>query len=135
VLLSAEPGVGKSRLVATLQDRLQDEPHTELRHFCSPQHQDRALHPVISQLERAAGFSRDDAPEVKLDKLDALLRTVPTPQEDVPLLAELLSLPTNRYQAAPLSPQLKRQHTLAALIRQVEGLSRRGPALMANRRI
>ncbi|HYI84154.1 MAG TPA: adenylate/guanylate cyclase domain-containing protein, partial [Acetobacteraceae bacterium] len=130
VLLSAEPGVGKSRLVAALQERLQDGPHSELRHFCSPQHQDRALHPIISQLERAAGFGRDDAPGVKLDKLDALLRTVPTPPEDVPLLAELLSLPTDRYPAAPLSPQLKRQRTLAALIRQVEGLSRRSPALM-----
>jgi class 3 adenylate cyclase len=62
VLLSGEPGIGKSRLTVALQERLQDEPHTRLRHFCSPHHQDSPLHPVIARLERAAGFTRDDAP-------------------------------------------------------------------------
>jgi hypothetical protein len=60
VVLTGEPGIGKSRITAALQGHLQDDPHTRLRHFCSQHHQDTALYPVISQLERAAGFTRDD---------------------------------------------------------------------------
>ena len=73
VLLSGEPGIGKSRLTAALLERIAAEPHTRLRYFCSPQHADSALYPIISQMERAAGFSHDDAPQQKLDKLDKLL--------------------------------------------------------------
>ena len=73
VLLSGEPGIGKSRLLRALRERLGDEPHTPLRYYCSPYHTNSALHPVIEQLERAAGFARDDPPERKLDKLEALL--------------------------------------------------------------
>ena len=73
VLLSGEPGIGKSRLTAALLERIAAEPHTRLRYFCSPQHADSALYPIISQMERAAGFSHDDAPRQKLDKLDKLL--------------------------------------------------------------
>ena len=65
VLLSGEPGIGKSRLTAALQERIENEPHTRLRYFCSPHHQDSALHPIIAQLERAAGFEREDTPERK----------------------------------------------------------------------
>jgi hypothetical protein len=72
VLLSGEPGIGKSRIAATALEKLQGEPHTRLRYFCSPHHHASALHPFISQLERAAGFERDDAPERKLDKLEGL---------------------------------------------------------------
>jgi predicted ATPase len=91
VLLSGEPGIGKSRLIAALQERIENEPHTRMRYFCSPQRQDIALHPIIAQLERATGFEREDTPEVKLDKLAVLARASP---EDGALLAELLSLPT-----------------------------------------
>ena len=73
MLLSGEPGIGKSRLTAALLERLADEPHTRLRYFCSPQHTDSALYPIISQMERAAGFAHDDTAQAKLDKLDALL--------------------------------------------------------------
>ena len=73
VLLSGEPGIGKSRLTAALMERLAAEPHTRLRYFCSPQHTDSALYPIISQMERAAGFAHDDTAQAKLDKLDALL--------------------------------------------------------------
>jgi len=73
VLVSGEPGIGKSRLTAALSQRIETEPHTRLRYFCSPHHQDSALYPVIVQLERAAGFERDDGPEAKLDKLETLL--------------------------------------------------------------
>jgi predicted ATPase len=73
VLVSGEPGIGKSRLTAALSQRIETEPHTRLRYFCSPHHQDSALYPFIAQLERAAGFTRDDTATTKLDKLEVLL--------------------------------------------------------------
>jgi class 3 adenylate cyclase len=73
VLVSGEPGIGKSRLTAALAERLHSEPHTRLRHFCSPYHQDSALYPFIEQLGRASGFAGDDPPVAKLRKLEALL--------------------------------------------------------------
>ena len=93
MLLSGEPGIGKSRLTAALMERLAPEPHTRLRYFCSPQHTDSALYPIISQMERAAGFAHDDTTQAKLDKLDALLALSFTPPQDVALFAEMLSLP------------------------------------------
>ena len=129
VLLSGEPGIGKSRLTVALQERLQNEPHTRLRYFCSPHHQDSALHPTIAQLERAAGFERDDTPERKLDKLAALLAAASP--EDGALLAELLSLPTEgRFPPLQLTPQRKKEKTFEALLRQLEDLARQGPVLM-----
>src|SRR5262249_44735857 len=71
VLLAGEPGIGKSRLTAALLERLAAEPHTRLRYFCSPQHTDSALFPIIGQMQRAAGLAHDDAPGARLDKLDA----------------------------------------------------------------
>src|ERR1700736_361455 len=73
VLVSGEPGIGKSRLTAALSQRIESEPHTRLRYFCSPHDQDSALYPFIGQLERAAGFTRDDTATMKLDKLETLL--------------------------------------------------------------
>src|SRR5436190_17285430 len=70
VLLSGEAGIGKSRLTAAFQESLANEPHTRLRYFCSPQHTDSALYPVISQMKRAAGFVHDDTAQARLDKLD-----------------------------------------------------------------
>ena len=73
MLLSGEPGIGKSRLTAALLERLAAEPHTRLRYFCSPQHTDSALYPIIGHMQRAAGLTHNDAPHARLDKLDALL--------------------------------------------------------------
>jgi predicted ATPase/class 3 adenylate cyclase len=131
VLLSGEPGVGKSRLVAALLERLAGEPHTRRRYFCSPQHTDSALFPIISQLERAAGLSHDDALQAKLDKFDALLAQTSTPKEDVALLADLLSLANDgRYPAVEMAPQQRRQRTLEVLASQSEALARQNPVLM-----
>ena len=94
VLLSGEPGIGKSRLTAALLERLAAEPHMRLRYFCSPYHKDSALYPFIAQLERAAGFAREDATATKLDKLEALFAAAKPPFEDLALVAELLSLPS-----------------------------------------
>ena len=130
VLLSGEPGIGKSRLTAALLERL-IEPHTRLRYFCSPQHTDSAFYPIISQMERAAGFTHDDASQVKLDKLDSLLAQNFTRREDTALLAEMLSLPNDgRYPIFEIDPQQRRQKTLEAFTRQIETLSRSNPILM-----
>ena len=131
VLLAGEAGVGKSRLLAAVQEALGDEPHGILRYFCSPHHQDSALHPVTTQLERAAGFARGDPPGTRLAKLEALLAPTKPPAEDVALLADLLSLPLDdRYPPSPLTPQRKRERTFEALLRQLEQLSAAGPVLM-----
>jgi class 3 adenylate cyclase/predicted ATPase len=131
VLLSGEPGIGKSRLTAALLERLAGEPHTRLRYFCSPQHIDSALYPIIGQMERAAGFTHADAGSVKLDKLDAVLALASTSKLDAALLAEMLSLPNDgRHPVFELDPQQRRQRTLEALVAQVEVLSRSKPVLM-----
>jgi class 3 adenylate cyclase len=131
VLLSGEPGIGKSRLTAALLDRLAAEPHTRLRYFCSPQHTDSALYPIISQMERAARFAHDDTPQAKLDKLDAVLSQSFTPRQDAALIAELLSLSNDgRHPTLELIPQQRREKTLEALNAQLKALSRTSPVLM-----
>jgi class 3 adenylate cyclase/predicted ATPase len=131
VLLSGEPGIGKSRLTAALLERLAGESHTRLRYFCSPQHTDSALYPIISQMERAARFTHEDTAQAKLDKLDALLAQSFTARQDAALLAEMLSLPNDgRYPALELTAQQRRQKTLEALTMQLEVLARSNPVLM-----
>jgi class 3 adenylate cyclase/predicted ATPase len=131
VLVSGEPGIGKSRITAALEERLHTEPHLRLRYFCSPYHQDSALYPFIDQLGRAAGFARDDLPAIRLEKLEALLALAAPPDEDVALLADLMSLPASERHPLPnLSPQRKKERTLEALIRQLEGLARRQPVVL-----
>jgi class 3 adenylate cyclase/predicted ATPase len=131
VLISGEPGLGKSRIAAALEERLEAEPHLRLRHFCSPYHQNSALFPFVDQLGRAAGYAREDQPAVKLEKLEALLAHAAPPDEDVAFVADLLSLPASERHPLPdLSPQRKKERTLEALIRQLEGLARRQPVVM-----
>ncbi len=131
VLFSGEPGIGKSRLIAALQERIEGEPHTRLRYFCSPYHQDSALHPILEQLERAAGFRRDDAPEVRLEKLETLLSQTSPLDQDVALLAELLSLPvTDRSSPQDFTPQRKKEKTFEVLLRQLKALVQWQPVLM-----
>jgi predicted ATPase len=126
-----EPGIGKSRLTAALLECLATESHTRLRYFCSPQHTDSALYPIISQMERAAGVAHDDTAQRKLDKLDALLAQSFTASQDAALIAEMLSLPNDgRYPTLELTPQQRRQKTMEALTAQLEALSRSNPVLM-----
>jgi predicted ATPase len=131
VLLSGEAGIGKSRLTAALLERIAPEPHTRLRYFCSPQHTDSILYPIISQMERAARFTHTDTEQVKLDKLDAVLALASTSKQDAALFAEMLSLPNDgRYPALELTAQQRRQKTLEALIAQLQVLSRSDSVLM-----
>jgi len=117
VLISGEPGIGKSRIVAALEERLDAAPYLRLRYFCSPYHQDSALFPVVDQLSHAAGFARDDMPAAKLEKLEASVTRAAPPDEDVALLADLVSLPApERHPLPNLSPQRKKERTLEALL-------------------
>jgi len=129
VLLSGEPGIGKSRLAAALSQRVESEPHTRLRYFCSPHHQDSALHPFITQLERAGGFTRVDTAEQKLDKLRELLAPCVPNDTEIALLADLLSLPNSTAELS-LSPQRKRELLFEALLHQLKALSPGRPVLM-----
>src|SRR3954452_21425373 len=131
VLLSGEPGIGKSRLTVALSEQLAREPHIRLRYFCSPQHTDSALYPVIGEIMRAAGFAHDDCPQAKTDKLDKLLAQSSTPLPDAALFAELLSLPNDgRYPPVEVEPQLRRQKTLKTLGSHIEALAGINPVLM-----
>jgi class 3 adenylate cyclase/tetratricopeptide (TPR) repeat protein len=127
VLVSGEPGIGKSRLVVAFQDRIQNEPHIRLRNFCSPYHHNSALYPIIAQLERAAEFRRDDNAEKRLEKLKALLAQTEVREDEVAIVADLLSIP---FQLPPdLTPQRKKERTFEALLRQFEGLAHQRPLL------
>ncbi|MBV8336043.1 MAG: AAA family ATPase [Alphaproteobacteria bacterium] len=130
VLISGEPGIGKSRAVAAVVEALRGEQHVRLRYFCSPYHQDSALYPFIDQLGRASRFTGDDTPVAKLEKLEAVLARAAPPAEDIALLADLLSLSASERNSLPsLSPQQKKQRTFEALLRQLEGLARGDPLL------
>ena len=101
-----------------------------LRWFCSPHHQDSALYPFIVQLERAAGFVRDDSAETRLAKLDAVLAPGAPAADDLALLRELMSLPSTAGELS-LSPQRRREKLFDALLQQLVALARDRPVLAA----
>jgi class 3 adenylate cyclase/tetratricopeptide (TPR) repeat protein len=131
VLLSGEPGIGKSRIVREFRERLQGESCTFLNNFCSPLHVNSALHPIISHIERAAHFKREDTPEIKLGKLERLLGQATTHVHDVtPLVAELLSIPVGEhYPPLDLPPNAQKQRTFEVLLEQAAGLAAQKPVI------
>jgi len=131
VVLTGEPGIGKSRVAAALQGHLQLDPHARLRQFCSPHHRSTPLHPWIGQFERAAGLTRDDTPEEKLTKLEAVLAQSNATPEEIGFIAALLSIPNAaRYPLPELSPQKRKEKTLTALLAHMERLAARQPVLV-----
>ena len=125
VLICGEPGIGKSRLIAALEERLGGEPHTVLRYFCLPHSTESALAPVIAQLERAAGFDRHDTPDIRIDKLQSLLGLSRDDDGVVQLVAELMSIPTgSRYAPVNLAPQRIKERILGFLLERLEMLAR-----------
>src|SRR5262249_26832167 len=117
-LLSGEPGIGKSRLLRALQQKLAEDSYTRVLHFCSPYHQSSALYPAIEYLQRAAQFERGGGDERKLEKLERFLdQSTDDLQEAVPLLAALLSISTGaRYPPLDLAPEQQKSRTLEALV-------------------
>ena len=132
VLVAGEPGIGKSRLIAEFADEANAERYDSLKYFGSPHHTDASLYAVIGELQRAAGFKRADTPSERLAKLTALLTgRGNTRGQEVMLIADLLSLPMNpRYAGPQLTPQERKQRTLAALLGRIEQLALRQPMLV-----
>ena len=131
VLLCGEAGIGKSRISETLLDRIAKDAHVTIRLQCSPYHTNSPFFPIITQHEHAAHFQQLDAPELKFDKLEALLSQIgPEILADAPLYAALLSIPTDgRYPALELTSRRQKDLTIEALIRQVLTLARTKPVL------
>ncbi len=131
-LISGEPGIGKSRLIAALREAIAAarQIRARLEWFCSPHHRDTALHPIITWLKHTAGFVPEDTTEARLAKLEALFAATRTSPEDLSIIAGLLGMPAgSRHPRRDLSPHLRREHTLAALLKQVESLANARPVL------
>ncbi len=125
LLVSGEAGIGKSRLAKTLRDHLASEPHANLQYQCSPYYRYTALYPFTRQLERAAGFERDDSDALKLDKLRAILD-----EESLPLFAHLISIPTEKdADIARLTPQRRKELTFNAILSNFVARARQLPVL------
>jgi class 3 adenylate cyclase/tetratricopeptide (TPR) repeat protein len=131
VVLTGEPGIGKSHIVLALDDRLQAEPHITLRYFCSAHHTNSALFPFIGQLERGAGFERGDSPEDKLAKLEVLAARSTSDPEHLAILANLLALPAkDGCRLQELTPQKHKEKTLATLSAQLDALAAHQPVFI-----
>ena len=131
-LLSGEAGIGKSRIMQVLRERLDAEPHTRVRYQCSPYHTSSALYPVVQQLELAAGFSAQDSAHEKLNKLATLLARAADPTAEVmALFAALLSIPLQgRYPPLDLPPHVQKDRTLRALIDQLKAHATQQPVFV-----
>ena len=130
-LLSGEAGIGKSRLTRALDDvHLSTQAHARVQYQCSPLFSNSPLHPVLDQIQRAAGFRTDDTPTDRVTKLEALLSPATDRAMTVaPLIAEMVSVPL-RGQPSAHDPQRQKELTLKALTEYLLGLSRRQPLLI-----
>ncbi len=132
IVLTGEAGIGKSRLVQVLKERVAGEPHVRLEGRGSPYYTHSPLYPVIDLLPRMLGWGRDESAAGKLEKLEAILARyeLATP-EAVSVLASLLSLPpTERYPLPQLSPERQRQRTLETLVSLWPAMAEAEPVLL-----
>ena len=132
VLVSGEPGIGKSRLAIAVQDAVRPSLQALLRYDCSPHRTQTALFPVIHQLERAAGMQAGDDYALRRDKLEVLLSSwSDAPALDGPLFGALLGVPTDADRTTlSLSPQRQKELLLERLAAQLTRLAARQPVLL-----
>jgi class 3 adenylate cyclase len=132
VLLSGEPGIGKSRILSALRERLETQGVQALRFQCSPYYVNSAFWPIIDNFERTLKFARDETTDSKLDNLEALVVThYGRPLADVRFVAETLLIPCEaRYGPLPLTPQKHKDETLRTLVDITEAAARKQPSLL-----
>ena len=132
VLLTGEPGIGKSRLVRVLTEELAEDPHGRIEWRCSPYYENSAFYPVIEDLRRRLHFGRDDTPAEQLERLEAAMgRHGLEPSATVPLFAALLSLPLpERYPPLRIAPERQKQRTLEAVVAWMRAETVRQPTLL-----
>jgi len=132
VLLSGEPGIGKSRILSALRDKLEGEGAMPMRFQCSPYYVNSAFWPSIDNFERALKFARDESPESKLDKLESLIvGHYQRPLADVRFIAAMLSIPCDeRYGELAMTPQKFKDETLRALVDLTEAAANKQPSVM-----
>jgi class 3 adenylate cyclase len=132
VLLSGEPGIGKSRILSALRERLEAQGLQALRFQCSPHYVNSAYWPIIDNLERTLKFARDETTDAKLDKLETLVVTqYGRPLADVRFIASILSIPCEqRYRALLMTPQKHKDETLRTLVDLTEAAARQQSSVM-----
>jgi class 3 adenylate cyclase/predicted ATPase len=129
VLVSGEPGIGKSRVAVEAAERIAlGAIHMSFQ--CSPQRVDTALHPVAARLERLLDLPGSAPAAAVLDRLEQLLAPVEGRLEHAALLAHLLRLPgAERYPPLEGDPAAIKERTLEALLQQLEAWTARDPVL------
>jgi class 3 adenylate cyclase/tetratricopeptide (TPR) repeat protein len=132
VLLSGEPGIGKSRILSTLREQLEAQDVQALRFQCSPYYVNSAFWPIIDNFERALKFTRDETDDAKLDKLETLIVTqYGRPLADVQFVASILSIQCEqRYGPFPITPQKHKDETLRTLVDITEAAARQQPSVL-----
>jgi len=131
-VLCGEPGIGKSRIVSTLRDRLEQEGARPIRFQCSPYHVNSAFYPCIDSLERAARFDLDEPAPSKLAKLASfMVDRFKRPEADVRFIASILSIPCpDANPAASMTPRRLKDEIIRSLVELMESIARIEPSLM-----
>jgi class 3 adenylate cyclase/tetratricopeptide (TPR) repeat protein len=131
LLLTADPGVGKSRLTDEVATRIVGRQCLRLWYYCSPHLQGSPLAPLIRQLTQAVGFTDKDDDAAKLHKLEALVPGAAQQGDIVPLLAGLLSIETGeRYPPLNISPQRRKHRLFEVLVSLLKAAASRRPVLV-----
>ncbi len=130
-LLSGEAGIGKSRILAALRERIGDERHVVLRYQCSPHHVNDAFYPIAGHIWHCAGFASGEPAATRLDKLENMIARAGLESSEIaPYLASLLSIPTEeRYPPLEMAPSEVKERTIAAMIALLVGLTKEAPLL------